>query len=69
MSTIAITIILVLSLLLCLTSYFAFKFAMILLNVEDTLEESLDILDEKYETTRDYSQIDRSFNFGIRRVY
>ena len=27
------------------------------------------ILDEKYETTRDYSQIDRSFNFGIRRVY
>ena len=27
------------------------------------------ILDEKYETARDYSQIDRSFNFGIRRVY
>ena len=27
------------------------------------------ILDEKYETTRDYSQMDRSFNFGIRRVY
>jgi len=26
-------------------------------------------LDEKYETTRDYSQMDRSFNFGIRRVY
>jgi len=27
------------------------------------------ILDEKYETTRDYSQMDRSFNFGIRRSY
>jgi len=27
------------------------------------------ILDEKYETTRDYSQMGRSFNFGIRRVY
>jgi len=27
------------------------------------------ILDEKYETTRDYSQMNRSFNFGIRRVY
>ena len=27
------------------------------------------ILDENYETTRDYSQMDRSFNFGIRRVY
>jgi len=27
------------------------------------------ILDEKYETARDYSQMDRSFNFGIRRVY
>ncbi len=27
------------------------------------------ILDEKYETSRDYSQMDRSINFGIRRVY
>ena len=27
------------------------------------------ILDEKYETTRDYSQMDRTFNFGIRRSY
>ncbi len=27
------------------------------------------ILDEKYETVRDYSQIDRSYNFGIRRSY
>ena len=27
------------------------------------------ILNEKYETTRDYSQMGRSFNFGIRRAY
>ena len=27
------------------------------------------ILNEKYETTRDYSQMDRSYNFGIRRAY
>jgi len=27
------------------------------------------ILDEKYETVRDYSQLDRSYNFGIRRSY
>tara|TARA_B110000438_G_scaffold295045_1_gene337445 strand:+ start:98 stop:2014 length:1917 start_codon:yes stop_codon:yes gene_type:complete len=27
------------------------------------------ILDEKYETVRDYSQMDRSYNFGLRRTY
>jgi len=27
------------------------------------------ILDEKYETVRDYSQMNRSFNFGIKRSY
>ena len=29
-------------------SYFAIKFGLILLNVQDALEESLDVLDEKY---------------------
>ena len=41
-------------------------------NLWDTYNIFFDInniLDEKYETTRDYSQMDRSFNFGIRRVY
>ena len=41
-------------------------------NLWDTYKLFFDInniLDEKYETTRDYSQMDRSFNFGIRRVY
>ena len=36
------------------------------------LQNSFDInniLDENYETARDYSQMDRSFNFGIRRSY
>ena len=27
------------------------------------------VLDEKYETARDYSQMDRSFNFGIKNSY
>ena len=27
------------------------------------------IFDEKYETSRDYSQMDRSFNIGLKRVY
>ena len=27
------------------------------------------IFDEKYETARDYSQMDRTFNFGIKRSY
>ena len=41
-------------------------------NLWDTYNLSFDIgniLDEKYETTRDYSQMDRSYNFGIRRSY
>ena len=41
-------------------------------NLWNTLDLYLDInniLGEKYETVRDYSQMDRSFNFGIRRVY
>jgi len=41
-------------------------------NLWDTYNLFFDInniLDEKYETTRDYSQMDRSFNFGIMRVY
>ena len=27
------------------------------------------VFDEKYETVRDYSQMDRSFNIGLKRVY
>ena len=40
-----------------------------LFNSFDLFFDINNILDEKYETARDYSQMDRSFNFGIRRVY
>ena len=40
-----------------------------LLNTYNLFFTIENILDEKYETSRDYSQMDRSFNFGIRRVY
>ena len=29
----------------------------------------VNVLDEKYETAKDYSQMDRSFNIGIKKVY
>jgi len=27
------------------------------------------IFNEQYETTRDYSQMDRAFNFGVKKLY
>ena len=46
------------------------------LNIKYKLWDSYDlflnvtnILDEKYETSRDYQQMDRSFNFGLKKVY
>ena len=38
-------------------------------NIYNLFFDINNILNEKYETTRDYSQMDRSFNLGIRRVY
>jgi len=40
-----------------------------LMNTYNLFFDINNIMDEKYETARDYSQMDRSFNFGIRRVY
>jgi len=40
-----------------------------LMNTYNLFFDINNILDEKYETARDYSQMDRTFNFGIRRVY
>ena len=40
-----------------------------LMNTYNLFLDINNIMDEKYETARDYSQMDRSFNFGIRRVY
>ena len=44
--SINVIIITILSLLFCVSLYFAFKFAMILLRVEDALEKSLEVLDD-----------------------
>jgi len=38
-------------------------------NTYDLFFNITNVLNEKYETVRDYSQMDRSFNFGIRRSY
>ena len=40
-----------------------------LMNAYNLFFDINNIMDEKYETARDYSQMDRTFNFGIRRVY
>ena len=40
--------IVLLTVLLVLTSYYCIKFALIILNIQETLEESLDIIDVKY---------------------
>ena len=45
---IMILVIVFLTILLVLTSYFCIKFALILINIQEVLEESLDIIDEKY---------------------
>ncbi len=41
-------IITILCILLGVAVYFCFKFAMIIINTQEVIEESLDILDEKY---------------------
>ncbi len=41
-------IIAILCILLGIAVYFCLKFAMIIINVQEVIEESLDILDEKY---------------------
>ena len=40
-----------------------------LMNTYNMFFDINNIMNEKYETARDYSQMDRSFNFGIRRTY
>ena len=41
-------IIIILCILLGIAVYFCLKFAMIIINTQEVIEESLDILDEKY---------------------
>ncbi len=40
-----------------------------LLNSYNLFFNITNVFDEKYETTRDYSQMDRSFNIGLKRIY
>jgi hypothetical protein len=48
--TVLIAIICILSLCLSLSLYYAIKFSLIILKVEDAIEESLDIIDERYRS-------------------
>jgi len=48
--SITTAIILALSAALCVSLYFVAKFSLIILRVEDAIEESLDIIDERYRS-------------------
>jgi len=51
MSTyVLIAVIVLLAIALSIASYYAIRFAMIILNVTDAVEESLDVLDERYRS-------------------
>jgi len=50
MSITAIVIISVLAPLLCFSSFFMIKFALLLLKIEDALEESINVLDARQES-------------------
>lgn len=45
-----IYIILILSVLLSLAIYYSVKFGLIILKIEDAIEESLEVIDEKYDS-------------------
>tara|TARA_B000000557_G_C20776505_1_gene444440 strand:- start:325 stop:687 length:363 start_codon:yes stop_codon:yes gene_type:complete len=55
-------IIIVLLLLLVLVSFFCIRFALIIINIQDVLEESLDIIDEKYQSLSKILEIPVFFN-------
>lgn len=46
--TIELAIIFILSFFLLISVYYNYKFAIIIFQVEDSIEQSLDVLDEKY---------------------
>ncbi len=50
MTWVGIAVAVTLSLFLCVSVFFNYKFGVILLNVQDGIESSLDILDEKYSS-------------------
>lgn len=49
-------------LLIIILSYYCFKFAMIIINMQNVIEESLDIIDEKYYNLNKILEIPLFFN-------
>ena len=56
---IAITL---LSIISCISIYYCIKFAIIIIKVQETLEESLDIIDEKYNRLNKVLEIPVFYN-------
>lgn len=50
MTPLALSIIGILSALLAISIYYVIKFSLIILRIEDAIEESLDIIDERYRS-------------------
>jgi hypothetical protein len=56
-TNILIGVIVALSIGLCVSLYYLFKFSLILIRVEDSIEDSLDILDERYKKMTEILEI------------
>ena len=50
-------IIVILSLSLCVSLYFVVRFGLVILRIEDAIEESLDVLDERYRSISEILEI------------
>lgn len=50
MSVISIVIIIILAAVLSVSLYFNVRFGLLILRIQDAIEESLDVLDERYES-------------------
>ena len=50
-------IIIVLALCLCVSLYFVVRFGLVILRIEDAIEESLDVLDERYKSMSEILEI------------
>ena len=48
----------IVTVLLCISLYYNYKFGRTLIRMEDALEESLDVLDERYRSVSEVLQID-----------
>tara|TARA_B100000212_G_scaffold331955_1_gene299679 strand:+ start:535 stop:855 length:321 start_codon:yes stop_codon:yes gene_type:complete len=62
MSYTFISVLLILIILLAITIYFCIKFALIIIKMQDVIEESLDIIDEKYNNLSKILEIPIFYN-------